>query len=183
RRFCLAPGVSAASASASSNGHGDAGPRWHPAPEIPAALHGAYRLRTRAPARRVEVSPDGLLVDGSAPSWSCLAHGRIEWSGGPPAAAAGQLTLVLDPLTLHPALFGTVRPATGAALRCLGHVPAPADLRRPQPEFGLSFSQWEALVALAARPDLAGGLLIWHQAEKANLAATIVNRIMTPLLP
>lgn len=180
RRFCLAD---RSAGNASTDRHGDTDARWRAEPDVAPALCGTYRLRTRAAARRLDVSQDGLLVDGAAPAWSSVAYGRIEWSGGPPAAAAGQVTLVLDPLTLHPALFGTVQTAPGTALRCLGHVPAPPDLRRLRPEFGLSCAQWQALVALAARPDLAGGLLIWHQAEKANLAATIVNRIMAPLLP
>lgn len=161
----------------------EVGPPWRRDDGLPAALHGEYSVTMPGGLRRLRIDCDGIqLNDIPVTTWK-WSRGQLTWADGPVEAPAGTVTLVLDPITLSPALFGTVKTRPGKDLRCHGVVPVSPDLRRTGPEFGLSATLWDRLVSLAARSDRAGGFLIWHQVEKANLAATIVHKLLARRLP
>jgi Tetrapyrrole (Corrin/Porphyrin) Methylases len=153
---------------------------WRQEGGLPGALCGAYRVWTATGQNAFSLDIDGQRIQiGDAEPASVEYVGRqIHWSGGPIEAPSGQVTLVLDPITLFPALFGTVDGG-----RCYGLVAPSADLLRRPAEFGLSERLWDQLVALTARPDLPAGLLLWHAAEKSNQAAHIIHNLLARRLP
>ncbi|CBS89320.1 SAM-dependent methyltransferase [Azospirillum lipoferum] len=153
---------------------------WMPEPGL-APLTGSYVVRAAdGGLRSLSYAAGGLLLDGQAAGTIDLDGSIVSWSGGPAHCSAGQVTLLLDPITLCPALFGTVETPAGT-VRCIGRAAAPTQANRPEPEFGLQAAAWRQLVDLAGRPD--GEFLLWHKWEKANLAATVVNTALARLLP
>jgi hypothetical protein len=172
----------AGSTALAENGHLE--PVWQKDNAIPYDLCGTYATKILGGGRYLlELSPDEIRIDGVRPITMELASGQVSWSGGPEKARCGQLTLLLDPITLLPFLFGTVENQLGVRTRCHGFVPPAAGLSRAGPEMGLSQWHWERLVNLAMRPDQSGGSMLWYQVEKANLAATIVNAYLSRRLP
>jgi hypothetical protein len=153
---------------------------WRQESDLPGALCGVYRVSAAASQGAFALHIDGqsLRIDDAEPALVEYVGRQIRWSGGPIKAPSGQVTLVLDPITLFPALFGTVEGA-----RCYGSAPPSVDLLRRPAEFGLSEPLWDQLVALAARPDLPAGLLLWHAAEKSNQAAHIIHGLLARRLP
>lgn len=156
----------------------DLGGDWkHDGATAPALL-ATYEVKGRSALDSLRVGEEGVWLNGSAPGEYQLARGELSWSGGPAGAVAGRVTLLLDPVTLYPALFGTV---DGASVS--GVVPAPATLRRREPEWGLGAAAWERLVALRAADPWGVGVLPWHAWERAELCAQVMNRMLARLLP
>ena len=153
---------------------------WRRAGRFARSACGAYRVWTATGRDTFSLDIDGqsLRIGHAEPASVEYVGNQIHWSGGPIEALSGQVTLVLDPITLFPALFGTVDGG-----RCYGRAAPSADLQRRPAEFGLSERLWDQLVALAARPDLPAGLLLWHAAEKSNQAAHIVHGLLARRLP
>ena len=118
-----------------------------------------------------------MLLNGVATDFQRV-HEQLRWSQGPAGARQGALTLLLDPISLHPLLHGVVE-----GHKVVGLVPVAAGLRRHVNDFGLSAAAWEQLYA--AQESLAWSLggLIWHQWERASLVAQIINRCLIKHLP
>jgi hypothetical protein len=153
---------------------------WHREGDIPHELCGQYSTRTVAGVRfTIEIGSEELLIDGSPVAVMDFDSGLVTWSGGPAKAPSGQITPLLDPLTLSPFLFGTVSQATGQTVRCYGSVVPPTNLWRSPPELDLPAPLWDKLVTLVAGQSQGDGLMLWHQAEKANLAALTLNVMLS----
>ena len=142
---------------------------------LPTALVGCYPTSTAGGGglQSFAIGPDGIHVNGVEPKSLRRRGGSVQWSGGPPACPSGQVNLLLDPVTLYPGVFGSVETVEGPSRKCFGLLPPPTDLRRVEPEFGLSGPAWAQLVAASAQ----GAPFFWHQWQKARLAATLVNAL------
>jgi len=150
---------------------------WRQDADLPPALLGTYAVRGHGGLRSLRLSASGLELNGVATA-AQANHGQLRWSGGPAGAESGQVTLLLDPISLHPLLHGQVE---GQAV--VGMVPVAEGLGSRPPEFGLSAGAWRWLQELQARRAWALGGLIWHKWERAALYAEIVNRALVPRLP
>ncbi|XYH95037.1 SAM-dependent methyltransferase [Sorangium sp. So ce1128] len=152
---------------------------WRKTGEAAASLLGSYTVKGRSGLTSLQLGGGGLLLNGDhAPAVHALDGRNLSWSGGPVGAAEGRVTLLLDPITLRPVLFGRV---DGASV--VGLVPAPAEVERPEPEFALGPSAWARLVALQARDPWSVGALLWSNWERADLCAQVMNRMLARLLP
>ncbi len=150
---------------------------WQPTAALPAALHGDYRLAAPTPAV-LGIGADTLAWNGQTIAERRIARTGITWRDGPAGARAGQVTALLDPVTLCPVLTGWIETAPGRRQPCTARVPPPADLHRAGPEFGLCAPVWERLVALAA-----GQPFVWERWRKARAAADLLNHQLRELLP
>lgn len=150
---------------------------WRQDADLPPALLGTYAVRGHGGLRSLRFSASGLELNGVATA-AQAHHGQLHWCGGPPGAENGQVTLLLDPISLHPLLHGQVN---GQAV--VGMVPVAEGQGSRPPEFGLSAGSWRWLQELQARRAWPLGGLIWHKWERAALYATIVNRGLVPRLP
>jgi len=141
------------------------------------SLLGDFVLKGHPVLRSLRITADSLALNGIATpgQWQ---HNQINWNDGPAFARQGQLSLLLDPITLHPMLHGQV---DGQAL--VGLVPVSEGLQRPEPEFGLTPVAWRQLYGVQAQSAWAMGGMIWHKWERASLYAQIVNRSLVKLLP
>ncbi|MFN9620986.1 MAG: SAM-dependent methyltransferase [Synechococcaceae cyanobacterium] len=150
---------------------------WRKDPDLAPCLWGDYLVRGSAGLRRLRLSGAGLWLNGVA-STAQAQHGQVGWSGGPAGAERGQVTLLLDPISLHPVLHGLVN---GQAV--VGLVPVAEGAARQPPEFGLSPGAWRTLQTLQAQRAWLLGGLIWHKWERASLYAQIINRNLAKRLP
>jgi hypothetical protein len=182
QRFALPRAGNAAHTSAQNAGSASL---WRQAGNLGTALEGDYKVWTSGTDSTFRLATYGkkLQVNGEVPGSIEFLDNKIRWRGGPPEAAAGTVTIVLDPITLFPALFGNVQVQDGETLRCHGLVPPQENILRRPAEFGLSQPLWDNLVGLAARPDRPAGMLLWHGAEKANLASQLVHGLLARQLP
>jgi hypothetical protein len=149
---------------------------WQAPEALPPAFHGDYRLSVPAPVLRLDA--DGLHIGGQVPDQQHLTRTALHWSGGPPGARSGALTPLLDPLSLYPALTGWIAPEAGRRIGCTGRCPPPPDLRRPDPELGLSTGQWADVLACAN----AGDGLDWLRWRKAAVAARCIGERLAAAL-
>ncbi|MGW1174887.1 SAM-dependent methyltransferase [Kitasatospora sp. NPDC002543] len=151
--------------------------------EAPPCLHGDYRLRLpgRPGGAELRVTADGVVLDGR-PVTKAEADGRrLGWRDGPEPLPSAELTLLLDPVTLHPMLHGTGRRADGEPFPLLGMVPVGVDAARElaaRPRFGIPAGPWAHLVALAAGASREGGLFWWHGWEQSATALRTVERAL-----
>ncbi|MBD0694921.1 SAM-dependent methyltransferase [Streptomyces sp. CBMA123] len=153
-------------------------------PDVPPCLYGDYRLRLPSrPAGGAElrVSAEGVAL-GAQPVPKAEASGRrLGWQDGPDAVPTADLTLLLDPLTLHPMLHGTGRTADGEPFPLVGMVPVDAEAAQrlaERPRFGIPAGPWAQLTALAAEASRDGGLFWWHGWEQSATALRTVERAL-----
>jgi hypothetical protein len=157
----------------------DVGGAWQRTSEPAVSLMGEYVVKGHSGLTLLRVDGDGLRVNGEhVPASHTFERNRLSWSGGPAGAADGRVTLLLDPITLCPMLTGIVD-----GIAAVGVVPAPAELHRPEPEFGLCPAAWARLVAQQAREPWSAGALLWSRWERADLGARVMNRMLMRLLP
>lgn len=151
---------------------------WMPVDALPPELAVSYNA-TAADGRAfmLHVSPAGVSWNGAVLTASRVTRRRVSWTDGPAGFEQGELTLVVDPMTLDPALFGSVGQGNGAGTKCTGV--ARRHLARDAAEFGLRGNAWRQAVDLANTPP---GLLLWHRWEKANLASIVVNVFLARVL-
>ena len=154
---------------------------WIPQNSLPTEFKGHYAVSTAGGSGLLTflVSDEGIQVNGDVPETVDRQGGKITWTGGPSSCRAGSVNLLLDAVTLYPGLFGSVETGDGYRYKCFGKVTPPPDLRRIEPEFGLSHSAWGHLVSGVTN----GGWFFWHQWEKASLASKLVNFSLAKLLP
>ncbi|MEU1283533.1 SAM-dependent methyltransferase [Kitasatospora sp. NPDC005856] len=151
--------------------------------EVPPCLYGEYRLRLpgRPGGARLRVAPDGVVLDGRPVAEASPSGRRLGWQDGPEPLPSAELTLLLDPITLHPMLHGTGRTADGAPFPLLGMVPVDDEAARllaARPRFGIPAGPWARLTALAARASHDGGLFWWHGWEQSATALRTVERAL-----
>ncbi|WP_369382354.1 SAM-dependent methyltransferase [Streptomyces sp. cg36] len=152
--------------------------------DVPACLYGEYRLRL--PSRpgggaELRVAKDGVTVDGKPVEHVELTGRHLRWQRGPDLLARADLSLLLDPITLHPMLHGTGRAADGSAFPLLGMVPVSDEAAQhlaERPRFGIPAAPWAQLTALAAGASHDGGLFWWHGWEQSADALRTVQRAL-----
>jgi len=150
---------------------------WQKEAQVAQSLCGDFVLKGHPVLRSLRLSADSLSLNGIATpgKWQ---HNQINWSDGPAWARQGQLSLLLDPITLHPMLYGQV---DGHAL--VGLVPVAGGLLRPEAEFGLTQLAWRQLYGAQAHLAWTMGGMVWPKWERASRYAQIVNRSLVKLLP
>jgi hypothetical protein len=150
---------------------------WQKEAEVAQSLLGDFVLKGHPVLRSLRLTADSLALNGIATpgQWQ---HDQLSWSDGPAWARQGQLSLLLDPITLHPMLHGQV---DGQAL--VGLVPVSEGLLRLQPEFGLTPVAWRQLYGAQAHWAWTMGGMVWPKWERASLYSQIVNRSLVKLLP
>ncbi|PZN85064.1 MAG: hypothetical protein DM484_01845 [Candidatus Methylumidiphilus alinenensis] len=161
--------------------HGNVQDSWIPQASLPSALAGTYAVNTTGGGglQSISVGDDGILVNATKPGVVEQQGGKIAWSDGPPTCRSGQVNLLLDAVTLYPGLFGSVETGSGNLHKCIGKIMPPSNLRRPEPEFGLSPQAWQYLLSASVN----GTGFFWHQWEKSNLAAQLINQTLAKILP
>ncbi|MFF4816190.1 SAM-dependent methyltransferase [Kitasatospora sp. NPDC001309] len=150
-------------------------------PDVPPCLYGDYRLRL--PSRpdtgaHLRVAVDGVTLDGQPVPKVGSSGRRLGWQDGPAPVPGAELTLLLDPITLHPMLHGTGRTADGTPFPLVGMVPVEAEAARrlaARPRFGIPPGPWAHLTALAAEAGQDGGLFWWHGWEQSATALRTVQ--------
>ncbi|MEU3566354.1 SAM-dependent methyltransferase [Kitasatospora sp. NPDC006786] len=146
-------------------------------------LFGDYRLRLpdRPGGALLEVAADGVVLDGRPVPGAGPSGRRLGWRDGPELLPSADLTLLLDPITLHPMLHGTGRTADGEPFPLLGMVPVDGDAARrlaARPRFGIPAGPWAHLTALAAGASHDGGLFWWHGWEQSATALRTVEQAL-----
>ncbi len=152
---------------------------------VPAHLQGEYMVRVVQPmggrlvplrleAARVYLSGGEAAVE--------RRNGAFAWSGGPATLAHGEVTALLDPITLRPMLFGAAGAEGGRRrLSLVGMVavaePGAAALAAI-PAFGLPGWAWEHLVRVAAESSRTGGLFVWHGWHKAQINLRRIRAVL-----
>ncbi|MFJ3220919.1 SAM-dependent methyltransferase [Kitasatospora sp. NPDC086801] len=153
-----------------------------PASAAPPYLYGSYRVQL--PGGRgaeLRVAGDGVTLDEQPLVKAEFTGKRLTWRDGPAPLPAAELTLLLDPITLHPMLSGTGRAPDGSPLPVVGMVPVAAgeaELLATRPQFGLPAGPWAHLAALAAEASHSGGLFWWHGWEQSATALHTVRRAL-----
>ncbi|MGF1427028.1 SAM-dependent methyltransferase [Kitasatospora sp. LaBMicrA B282] len=153
---------------------------------VPPYLHGTYLVRLSsdgggAGALELRVDGAGLALDGRRIPQAECAGKRLGWYDGPAVLPQASLTLLLDPVTLHPMLHGTGSTSDGARLTLMGMVPvAPEDAERlaGRPQFAVPARPWSQLTALAAATSRTGGLFWWHGWEQSATALRTVHQAL-----
>jgi len=137
-------------------------------------LHERYRvLVVRGPDARLvslELGPGTMSVDGDAVAELSRDGSDIRWQGGPTALPQGRLSTIVDPISLHPMLFGEAELAGGAAaLR--GIVPV-SEAQRSRlasaPRCGVPSWAWLHVCEIVSAASHKGGLFLWHSWERAS---------------
>ncbi|MFJ7249406.1 SAM-dependent methyltransferase [Kitasatospora sp. NPDC098652] len=159
-------------------------PYDRPLPDVPPCLYGDYRLRL--PSRpdagaRLRIAADGVTLDGRPVPKAESSGRRLGWQDGPAPVPGAELTLLLDPITLHPMLHGTGRTADGTPFPLVGMVPVEAEAAQrlaARPRFGIPLGPWAHLTALATEAGQDGGLFWWHGWEQSATALRTVHQAL-----
>ncbi|MDH4078975.1 MAG: SAM-dependent methyltransferase [Nitrospira sp.] len=146
---------------------------------VPQALRASYVARGRIHLPTVvRVGADSLEIDGQLVAAHTWRGGKLKWSGGPAPFPTGELTLLIDPISLLPMCYG----AAGApALPITGMQPAaPQDeLRKHANEFALPGWAWNHLVDIAHSYSHRGGLFLWNAWERHSFTHRILQTVLT----
>lgn len=141
------------------------------------SLLGDFELRGHPALRRLSLTAHSLLLD-EQPVSGRWQQDVLSWRDGPAHAQVGEVTILLDPITLHPLLHGVVD-----GHKVIGRVPVRPGLCRSQPDFGLSQACWQQLYAIQQEHSWRMRGFVWHQWERASLYAETINRRLLPVLP
>lgn len=138
---------------------------------------GRYALRQSGRyARQVhwmEVSADGVTLNGESVGASSWEAGTLRWVGGPVACAEGELSFVMDPVVGSCEAFGTAVSGEGEGrLSCYGARLLDGELKYGGPS--LADDKADILARIAADSLDKGGLMLWHKWEKAELTYRFV---------
>ncbi|MBV2153349.1 SAM-dependent methyltransferase [Kitasatospora sp. SUK 42] len=133
-------------------------------------LYGSYRLGVPGGAE-LRVGEEGVTFDGQPLPKAEFSGRRLVWRGGPERLPEAELAFLLDPITLHPMLHGTL----------VGMVPVGEEEARrlaARPQYGIPAGPWAHLVALAAEASHEGGLFWWHGWEQSATALRMVQHAL-----
>lgn len=153
---------------------------------VPPHLQGGYRLRIagdgHAICADVQITADSIeWGNGNSQKLDTEDGLRISWTKGPEEVPHAQTTLVLDPITLRPMLFGTGTTANASPLALVGMVPVPPEDTAPLvagPQHGIPDWAWKHLATLAAETSRKGGLFLYHSWEKAATNTRTLRRAL-----
>ncbi len=148
-----------------------------------------YGVRhSRACARgwfmEMEIGDKQLFLGGSAISDFQLTDNKLTWTCGPAPYTDGDLTLLIDPVTLQPIFFGDISVSAGGRLHVYGAGICPhATPRERDPNFHhLPQWAWEILYRLCCEYNEQGGLMLWYKWEKYLRTTTAMNRLLANIL-
>lgn len=146
---------------------------------VPEALCGKYLVRGRQyRGLSLEVSPNGLLLDGMPTGQRDYRNGKLMWAGGLGTYGTGELVLLIDPISLLPMCYGTIgeppSPVTG-----MQPAGAETELRKQACEFAMPGWAWAQLVDIAHAASNSGGLFLWNGWERQSLTHRILHTVLT----
>ena len=158
---------------------------------IPTRFQGGYLVRMRNGSdtrlRRWSLGDNGIAINGYSTVAAERRGAGFTWADGPAELTEGEVTPLLDPITLKPMLFGSGRATDGQAVVSLvGMVPLTdreARALAARPGFGVPFWAWAHLAAIAVGASRAGGLFLWHGWVKAATNLRRVNAILNEARP
>ncbi|WP_224753822.1 SAM-dependent methyltransferase [Paenibacillus terricola] len=142
-------------------------------------LQGEYRIRAvnGKGSQQHRLAYDGavLMLNDQAMDNVRGKASTLNWKSDAGLLARGDATMLLDPITLRPMLFGTGRSDTMESFSLVGMAPIghhDVMLIRSLPKFNLPPWAWDHLVTIAAEANGQGGHFLWHSWDKAvkNLA-------------
>lgn len=144
---------------------------------VPSFACGEYKVRfirgDQKMLKSVRLETGKMLIEGHEVSLvNRNGNGRtISWEDGPPGFASGQLTTVIDPITLAPMLFGSSESETGTRKFLIRGMAPLADQmlegRAGSPELGMPDWAWRPLVKITINASQKGGLFLWHGWERS----------------
>jgi hypothetical protein len=128
------------------------------------------------------ITDNSLSIGGHTVEEVSFEHGKLMWTNGPWNAHEGVLTFVVDPITLTPEIFGTLRWRDSEGDRaCYGSGLASIDASHDRPKLACPVWALEYLEDLIRHHRQQGGLFLWHQWEKYNLTSLIVDKVLVEL--
>jgi hypothetical protein len=128
------------------------------------------------------ITDNSLSIDGRTVEKVSFKHGKLMWTNGPENAHEGVLTFVVDPITLTPEIFGTLRWRDSEGDKaCYGSGLASIDASHDRPKLACPVWALEYLEDLIRHHRQQGGLFLWHQWEKYNLTSLIVDKVLVEL--
>ena len=142
--------------------------------DVPCFAEGSYVVRLAegaTPLAPITVQlAAGHVIVGEEPVNNPSWHGtRLSWTSGPAELPEARITVVIDPITHHPMLFGQGTAGYGAEISLVGMVPVGDEALEAildRPRYGIPDWAWQHLVALARESSVRGGQFLWHRWEK-----------------
>lgn len=128
------------------------------------------------------ITDNSMSIGGRTVEEVSFKRGKLMWTSGPENARKGTLTFVVDPVTLTPEIFGTLRSRDSEGDRaCYGSGLASIDAAHDRPKLAGPVWALEYLEDLIRHHRQQGGLFLWHQWEKYNLTSLIVDKVLVKL--
>lgn len=131
----------------------------------------------------LKITKDIFQISGENLTDVKISGNQLFWKNSATIYESGSVTLLKDPITLYPVAFGSVTLNSGITFKCVGMVLPPKDFQREGAEFGLTHLSWGKLLKYVVATSAYGGGLTWYQWEKSFLAALLVNKTLTRILP
>ncbi|WP_404341648.1 SAM-dependent methyltransferase [Pseudoalteromonas mariniglutinosa] len=138
---------------------------------------GRYNVRRCASAERtqhiIEFNQHGLKIDNYEVCDFSVLQNVLSWRNGPQHMVNGELTLLIDPITLCAIAHGQLTDNTPLVAMVVATEQQIVQ-RQNNPDYAIDKKSWQMLVNIAAKEAQYGGLFIWHSWAKAcsNLQLT-----------
>lgn len=156
-----------------------------PATTVPGVFCTRYQVRYTTGAKKAltefDLTTGKLYIDGHIVADQQFHQNQLTWSNGPEGFVAGELTLLLDPISLLPMVYGSVEDQLGRSQQITGMKPVTqADqIRLKTPAFGLPLWAWESLLKIAYDSSDRGGLFLWSAWERHGYTHRVLHRILS----
>jgi hypothetical protein len=128
----------------------------------------------------LQLSSQGLTIDGEALQQERFSNGVLSWDGGPRIYRAGEIRFLLDPILRTVELFGVVSLGDRhEAVKCYGSSLVAGDAGYSGP----TIPAWaqEHLAGIVRHHSAHGGLMLWHRWEQQNYTSRFVNTVISRL--
>jgi hypothetical protein len=141
-----------------------------PEQEVPPFACGEYRVRLiygeQAKITSIKLDTNCLWVEDRKVPLTKGENRTFRWEGGPPKLVSGQLTVLIDPISLSPMLFGDAGSDSSTRRVLLrGMIPlseAAIKQRASIPELAMPDWAWRQLIQITADASQKGGIFLWH---------------------
>lgn len=137
--------------------------------EVPDFAQGEYRIRLVSDRESSLISVQVFrksLVIGDHKMALLHSGGRTwSWISGPSRLREGQISVLLDPISLVPMAFGQAQTANQHTVLLRGMMPVTGGMiaqRVAQGDFGIPDWAWHVIVKIVAEASEKGGLFLWH---------------------
>ncbi|MFI1967481.1 SAM-dependent methyltransferase [Streptomyces pathocidini] len=103
------------------------------------------------------------------------------WTGKDQEYCRGDMTLMIDPITLHPMMFGKVyKDGNSESTPVTGMVPVSRfteEKLKSEPHAGMPDWAWSHLVEIACTASRRGGLFLWHNWQNTSATVQMIHRM------